>query len=233
MEPHILLAQLKALLSRAPKFSEYAPDSEVHQTWLGQAHALISLWRATEATSFQFASDSLGGFASLRDGNVAKILGILHRAAADVELRLPTTSTQVFGPGAMYDFFKALNEVISTAKKSVLIIDPYMDASVFDTYLSALQSNVSVKLLIKFGAENVKPAMSLFIKQSGTSIEIRKSKEFHDRVVFIDDSECWVLGQSIAHAAASMPAYLAPLSVDIVPLKLAYYEEIWKMASAI
>ena len=233
MDPHILLAQFKTLLSRTPSFDEYSPGSSVHLAWLGQAHALVRRWNPYEASGFKLASDFLGGFASTRGSNVATILGTLHRAIADLELRLPTTGAQAFGPGAQYDFFKALTAVVSSARHSLFVIDPYIDDTIFDSYLSAVPSGVSVKLLVEKCSAKVQPAAQKFIAQYNTALEVRRSKAFHDRVVFIDESECWVLGQSIAHAAASKPTYLAPLSPDIAALKLAHYENTWLAATAI
>lgn len=232
MMPHILLSQLKALLTRAPSFSSYKPDSYEHQSWLGQAHALVTQWQPKEAYSFKSCCDFLG-FEAARNHHVAEILGTLHRAVADLELKLPASTQQSFGPGATYDFFKALNEVVNSAQKSLFIIDPFLDAKIFDSYLSSLQKSVKVRLLIREYAANVKPAAEKFIKQYEVVLETRKHAALHDRVIFIDDSVCWVLGQSIKDAAASKPTYFAPLSADIAMLKLADYEKVWSEATEI
>lgn len=233
MPPHILLAQLKALLARVPSFDAYTPTSMEHLAWLGQAHALVSRWRPLEATTFKMSCDFLGSFASTRSGHVAEVLGTLHRAIADLELSIPVSPQQAFGPGALYEFFKALNAVVSSAQRSLFIVDPYLDDSVFDAYLSALQGRPAVRLLIRDFSAKVKPAAERFVAQYGTSLEVRKNKALHDRVVFVDGSECWVLGHSIKDAAASKPTYLAPLPPDVAALKLADYEHIWLSATAI
>lgn len=233
MPPQILLAQLKGLLARAPSFDTYAPSSPDHLTWLGQAHALVTRWKALEASRFRLSCDFLGGFAASRSGHVAEVLGTLHRAVADLELSIPSTTQQAFGPGAMYEFFKALNAVVSSAQKSLYIIDPYMDDGIFDAYLSSVQSGTSVRLLVRDFSAKVKPAAEKFIAQYRTPLEVRKSKALHDRVVFVDSSECWILGHSIKDAAALKPTYLAPLPPDVSTLKLADYENIWLSANAI
>ena len=233
MSPHILLTQTKALLARAPSFSTYTPASVEHQSWLGQAYALVARWQPSEALSFKMACDFLGGFESTRNGNVAKILGTLHRAVADLELTLPVDSRQAFGPGALYEFFKALNALVASAQRSLYIVDAYMDDSIFDTYLSSLPRSVTVRLLVRDFAANVKLAAEKYVAQYGTALEAKKSKSLHDRVIFVDGSECWVLGQSIKDATASKPTYLAPLSPDVASLKLADYENIWSAATAI
>lgn len=233
LPPQILLAQLKALLARTPSFDNFSPTSTEHHQWLGQAFALVSRWNSTEGISLKVSADFLGGVEFDRGRKVGAIFGSVYRAIADLELQLPASSGQAFGPGALYDFFKALSSVIASANKSVFILDPYLDEKVFDTYLSAVSGNAKVRLLTKLNVANIKAAEEKFTAQYQTAIEIRKSNAFHDRVVFVDESECWVLGQSIANAATSMPTYLAPLSPDIAQLKLADYENVWLSANPI
>lgn len=232
METHILLAQLKGLLARAPSFADYEPTSAEHQDWLGQAHARVQRWNAGEASSFRLAANSLVG-QLMRDHSLATVFGILNRAVADLELQVPASPAQAFGPGAVYDFFKALNTVISSTQSSLLIVDPYMDDTIFDTYLSAVPKTVAIRLLVEGYSAKVKPAAQRFASQHGNPIEARRSPEFHDRVIFVDTSECWVLGMSIRKAAESKPTYLAPLSPDIAALKLSHYERVWSNATAI
>ncbi len=233
MDPHILLTQLKVHIDRAPLFEDYSATSPSHQEWLGRAYALAKCWNSHEAISLKIAADSLGSLTFMRDGKLATIFGVLNRAISDLELQLPATAAQAFGPGAVYDFFKALNSVVSSAQKSLFIIDPYLDEGVFDTYLSAVPKHVTVRLLVEGYAVKVAPAVQRFTAQYGVAVEARRSPTFHDRVIFVDSSECWVLGMSIRKAAESKPTYLAPLSPDIATLKLTHYEQVWSSASEI
>ena len=56
-------------------------------------------------------------------------------------------------------------------------------------------------------------------------IELKKTKKIHDRVIFIDNMACWVVGQSLKDAAKAKPTYLSPLSPDVVSAKLQEYNE--------
>ena len=123
MEPNILLAQLRALIERSPNLQDYSPTSRDHVVWLGQAHALVTRWNPTEDLSFRHACDSLS-MTLMRDIYIANILGTLHRAIADLELQVPSEIEVGFGSGDVYNFFKALNKVIASAEKSLLIVDP-------------------------------------------------------------------------------------------------------------
>lgn len=232
MEPHVLLAQLKALLARAPDFSLIPGVAQERIAWLAQAHALVTRWDKIEASSFKMVSDFLAGGMN-RDYNVAQVFGTLHRAVADLELKVPANANQAFGPGAVYDFFKALGDVVSSAKTSLLIVDPYMDDQIFDAYLSNVKPGVTVRLLVGKRSASVKAAATKFAAQYGVMIEVRTTKAIHDRLIFADGDVCWVLGQSIKDAAVAKPTYLAPLSPDIAVPKLAQYEQVWQQAHGI
>jgi len=232
MEPQVLLSQLKSLLARAPDFAAYAPAKMEYHAWLGQAHALVAQVDQMDAIGLKTAADFLG-FQANRDYNISQIFGAIYRAIAALEAQLPADAGQAFGPGAIYDFFKALSSVLASAKKSLLVADPYMDDSVFDAYLSGVPRGVAVRLLVGKYSAKVKPAAEKFIAQYGAALEVRSSNGFHDRLMFVDGDVCWVLGQSIKDAAAAKPTYLAPLSPDVGQPKLADYETIWKAATAI
>lgn len=226
MEPKIILAQLRALLERTPDFDKYNARSKEHQVWLSQAYALVSRWNKFEAISLSSKAGFLHGDL-LRENYVGEILGIIYRAIADLELDIPSEDQVSFGAGDVYDFFKALNKVVKSAEKSLFIIDPYLDISVFDHYLNSRQNEVVVRLLTNNNAKSLFPAAEKYNAQHGQILEIRQSNLIHDRLVFVDYYVCWLIGQSVKDAAKAKPTYLVEAPPDIVSAKLANYEEIW------
>lgn len=232
MEAVALLAELRALADHVPDFGSYSPTSRPHMEWLGKAHALVAKWSPMEAILFKHAADMLP-MDAIRDTNIAQIVGSVHRAMATLELQLPSQVSHVFGPGAVYDFFKSFRELISSATNRIFVIDPYLDEKVFDAYLEAVPRNVAVRLLAREYSSALKPAVASFVAQTGVAVEARTSAALHDRVFFLDDRSCWVLGQSIKDAAKSKTTYLAPLAADAAQLKKTIYETIWAGASPI
>jgi hypothetical protein len=232
MDKAVLLAQLRALLASVPDFSAYTPTSTEHHTWLANLHALIERWNKYEAISLRSATGFMH-LSLMRDAQIANVLGVLHRAIADLEIDRPRLSGQAFGPGEVYDFFRALSAAVASATKSIFIVDPFLDDQVFDAYLSSVPTGVSIRLLAKRHGGALKPAVQKFIAQHSVPIEVRLSADFHDRVLFIDELSCWVVGQSLKDAAKSQPTYLAPLSTDVAQLKLQHYEDVWKNARAL
>lgn len=204
MDKKILLSELHMLLDDSPSFEDFGASSQPHFAWLGKAHALIVRWNPSEARRLGSAIDLLG-FDLTRGTGISQIMAILHRAVADLELATPNTPEQVFGPGAVYDFYKAFKDLIEIATTSLFIIDPYLDDEIFDAYLSSLSRPTSIRLLTRKHVQSLKPAVDKFNAQTKRNVVIKKSDYLHDRVVFIDDRSCWVLGHSIKHAATKNP----------------------------
>ena len=226
MTPQILLDSLRHLVREEPPLQGKGTYEAVQHEWLGRASHLIRQWDQTQAIGFQVAARAMAGNLS-RQMNYGTVLTMIYEAIASLESKLPADTGQVFGPGAVYDFFKALNELVGGATKSIFIVDPYMDNSIFDGYLSNIGSSVVARLLVSNYADSVTVAAAAFSKQRGNEVSVRRSSGIHDRVIFIDSAQCWVLGASIKDAAAKKPTYLAPISSDVVSEKLRIYEELW------
>lgn len=226
MNSAVLLAELQLMANNIPDFQAFTSTSRQHFEWLGKTHALIARWNSMEANSFSLFSGLLSR-PQTRESNLMQLMGILHRALADLQLDTHSKADQAFGPGAVYDFFKALKDLLSTATKTVMVVDPYMDDQVFDTYVSGINPTVSVKLLTTKVGEQFRPALDKYRAQHSQDIQARKTKNIHDRVVMLDGNSCWVLGQSINNAAKSKPTYIAPVSPDTAGEKIRIYQGIW------
>ena len=232
MDSLILLEKLRALVSAMPPLEGKGAYGQEQFVWLGRASALVSAWDTAQSFSFGLAVNGMTGNFN-RAANHGIVLTKIYQAITSIEDALPRASGQAFGPGAAYDFFKALRALVGTAEVSLFVVDPYMDADIFDGYLSALFRAKHVRLLLTKNAENILVAADRFALQNTCKIELRKSSAIHDRVIFVDGAQCWVLGASIKDAATMRPTYLAPLPADITAQKLRIYEEIWNAAKVV
>jgi hypothetical protein len=103
--------------------------------------------------------------------------------------------------GTEYDSYRAIKLVIQEAKQSIAVVDPYLDGTIFTMLATSASPTLSVKLLtsrvpVDFALEGGK-----FRKQFPQFIiEARKTSDFHDRFIIIDDSRCWHVGASIKDA---------------------------------
>lgn len=232
MDVHILLEKFRSLLNTAPPLEGRGSYGQEQFAWLGRASALIATWNRSETISFNVALNGMTGNIN-RVANHGIVFTTIHQAIAQLEDQLPCSAGQAFGPGAAYDFFKALRELVLSAEKSIFLVDPFMDAETFDGYLSALGSGTEVRLLLERYADDARVAADKFSTQQKCRVEIRKSKTIHDRIIFVDGEQCWVFGSSIKDAAAKKPTYLAPLSADVAAQKKKIYNDIWNAATDI
>jgi hypothetical protein len=151
MEKNIILNQLLILLKDEPEWSLFNPRDRDCQEWLGRAHALLKRWKPLEV---DFAFNSAASFLVhdyMRDSGVNTILGLIHRAIQDIKIEIESKPNQVFGPGAVYDFYIGLSDLLSTCKHSVLIIDPYLDAVTCTLKTGRFKPPFSVQIGLDFG----------------------------------------------------------------------------------
>jgi hypothetical protein len=101
----------------------------------------------------------------------------------------------VFFEGQIFDAHMFVSDLFSKVKKSVGIIDNYIDKSILN-YLSQLPKNVKVTIVTKTITESLKFDIDKFEKQH-FPIEVKIYKKAHDRFIIIDDKEVYHIGASI------------------------------------
>ncbi len=234
MDDKILLAELQILLDNVPDFKIFNSQSTAEHQWLAKAHALVPKYDILAVPEFKTSTYNLGSpLEWMRKKSLTRIINILYRAVADLELRIPQGESQVYGPGAVYDFYKDLKDLLGTAQRSAFMIDPYFDENVLDTYLPGVPKSVEIKILLQKYAAGVKVAALKYVSQYSIQLEVRSSRELHDRIIFIDNDSCWVVGQSFNEAAKKKMTYLAPMPEDIAKIKKDHYDGIWKRATIV
>ena len=116
-------------------------------------------------------------------------------SAAEVE------SQYFFPQGATHDAYVKIKEILRLASTAITIVDPYIDESIFQMLASVQQPTLSVKLLTsKLPPDFALEARKFTTQHSGISLEVRRTREFHDRFIILDDSQCYHVGASIKDA---------------------------------
>ena len=101
----------------------------------------------------------------------------------------------IFFDGQTYDAYNFVNILIRQAKKSIVIIDNYVDDSVI-TQLTQKHKNVQVTILSK----TISKKLQLDIDKANTQYPSFKGKIFaksHDRFMIIDQKEVYHIGASL------------------------------------
>jgi len=110
-----------------------------------------------------------------------------------------------------------------------MIVDPYFNGEAFDTYLSATKPEISVQILADRYAGDIKQYIEKHTEQYKTKISLKRSKELHDRLVFIDGDIAWIMGGSIKDAGKKA-TYLIPLASPLAIAKKEIYTDLWEKA---
>ena len=152
----------------------------------------------------------------------------LKGALKQLELRMPKSEVKgAYAPGQEYEVYKDIREILSQAKASIFIIDPYLDRGIFDLYVEGIGRSIQVRVLTNNLPSD---AHTVAIKYAaGGNLQLRTTKAIHDRAIFADD-RVWLLGQSIKDAAKQKPTYLIEHDG---PLMLPLYEDIWNKATVL
>lgn len=235
VEKHILLLKLKETLEHAPQFGD-KPVFEVNtpqRQWLAEVGAIFSPLGIGKQAQFRTA---FGTLAQDWKQAVNQIMGQVLDAIEELKLELELDGRSEFGsayaPGDIYRFFADLKKIINTAKKQLLVVDPYFDGTAFDAYLSSVPSGISVCVLADRYASDVANYVTKHQAQFKSPIELRSSNELHDRLVLIDGDSAWIMGGSIKDAGKKA-TYLIPLASPIASAKVAIYTDIWNRATKV
>lgn len=102
----------------------------------------------------------------------------------------------VFYDGQVFDADVLLTKFILSAKRSILLIDNYVDITTLEM-LAKKGKGVSLEIVTsKRGNELAASDIKKFNEQYGDLV-VRESAKFHDRFLIIDDKELFLIGASI------------------------------------
>ncbi len=100
----------------------------------------------------------------------------------------------IFYDGQIFDAYVFVNDLLKLAKEEIVLIDNYIDESVF--ILFSKYANIKVKIYTKIITKQLKLDFQRYQLQYN-NIELREFKNSHDRFLIIDKKEIYHLGASI------------------------------------
>ena len=101
----------------------------------------------------------------------------------------------VFFEGQVFDAYELTSRIIRSAKKSIVLIDNYIDETTL-THLTKKNKGVKVVLYTK----NIQKQLTLDVKKADEqygNFEVKSFSKSHDRFLIIDDTEIYHLGASL------------------------------------
>lgn len=111
----------------------------------------------------------------------------------------------IFYNGQIFDAYKFATDLIRSAKKSILLIDNYVDESVL-LMLSKRSDNVSATLYTYKISDRLRLDLEKHNSQY-PAIELRTCTNSHDRFFIIDDTDVYHIGASLKDLGRKMFAF--------------------------
>ena len=105
------------------------------------------------------------------------------------KLNTKESNNHIFYEGQIYDAYSLLIDILSKAKKEIIIIDNYAGKKLFD-----IIRDINVK--VKIYTENIDNISKEKYEKQYSNIEIINTNTFHDRFIIIDNKELYHSGAS-------------------------------------
>ena len=105
------------------------------------------------------------------------------------KLNTKESNNHIFYEGQIYDAYSLLIDILSKAKKEIIIIDNYAGKKLFD-----IIRNINVK--VKIYTENIDNTSKEKYEKQYSNIEIITTNIFHDRFIIIDNKILYHSGAS-------------------------------------
>lgn len=116
-------------------------------------------------------------------------------------VRSPVTREIFFPRGSPWDAFVVLRDLFAEAQDSIVIVDPYCDTSVFHMLEKCPRGTLDIRILCSRHADTVATGARAFMGQhKSISVQVRTTRDFHDRFIVLDGTVCVHVGASIKDA---------------------------------
>lgn len=215
---------LKEELDNVPvvaKFATTAADGKVYQTEHYNLDMVISVGfrvKSRRGVDFRRWANTilkeymLKGYAiNQRIEQLEKTVA-LHSEKIDFFVRTSLPPVEgIFFDGQIFDAYKFATDLIKTARKSLLLIDNYVDESVL---LMLSKRNPGVSAIIY--TQKITPQLQLDLDKHNDQyppINIRTYRNSHDRFLIVDDKEVYHIGASLKDLGKKMFAF-SKLEID-------------------
>ena len=111
----------------------------------------------------------------------------------------------IFYDGQIFDAYKFASDLIKSARKSILLIDNYVDESVL-LMLGKRSAGVTAEIYTQSISRQLRQDLEKYNSQY-ESVEIRVYKNSHDRFLIIDGADVYHIGASLKDLGKKMFAF--------------------------
>jgi hypothetical protein len=189
-------------------FATTASDGKVYQVEYYNLDMIISVgYRVKSKRGIQFRIWAnkvlkeylLKGFVvNSRIDRIEHDVNILKSKVDEIDFQIRrgiSPSEGIFYDGQIFDAYKFVSDIVRSSKKSIKLIDNYVDESVL-TILSKRKKNVTATIFTSNVSSQLKLDLEKFNKQYPV-IQVKSFNKSHDRFLIIDDSVVYHIGASL------------------------------------
>jgi len=120
----------------------------------------------------------------------------------------------IFFKGEIFDAHLFVSEIIKNAKNSVVLIDNYIDESIL--ILLSKNQNINIIIYTQAISKQLKLDIEKYNKQYN-HLQVKITKNFHDRFMIIDDNEVYHIGASLKDLGNKIFAF-SKIDIDSIDI---------------
>ena len=224
---NILKEELKNF-SVVAKFATTAKDGKVYQVEYYNLDMIISVgYRVKSHRGIQFRiwankvlKDHLlkGYSVNRRINRIENDVVILMEKVDQIDLQINANlppNQGIFFNGQIFDAYTLIADIIRSAKKSIVLIDNYIDDTVF-MQLAKRKKGVKTVVYTKNITKVIKQDLQKYNAQY-PNIELKKLTTAHDRFLIIDEKVVYHFGASLKDAGRKWFAF-SKLAIDAMDI---------------
>ena len=233
VEKHILLVRLDELVKNTPEIASMLTTD--HRRWLARIGAVFSqledkTWRVRFNSQMDFINDKTNLRVNRIIGYAIDVIEILK---LELELDGRSEIGTVYEPGDSYRYFADVKEIIAGATSEIFLVDPFFDGEIFDDYFGKINTEIRAHLLVCRYANDLQGYVQRHEESYRSKFELRRNKhDLHDRILFVDGTNCWITGGSFKDAG-NKASYLIPVGSELTTKKYQIYREIWGKSTSV
>lgn len=120
----------------------------------------------------------------------------------------------IFYDGEVFDAYNFLSKLIKSAKLDIKIIDNYLDESIL--FLLTKNHNIKTTFYTNSLSKQLKQDIERY-NQQYNNLEVKITKNFHDRFIIIDEKEVYHIGASLKDLGKKVFAF-SKLNIEVKTL---------------
>ena len=129
-----------------------------------------------------------------------------------LETKSLTPNNGIFFDGQMFDAYKLASDIIRKAKKSIILIDNYVDDNTLQLFTKS-SKNVDVTIYTKSISKTLSKDLEKYNSQY-KPIEIKTLKSSHDRFLILDQKTVYHIGASLKDLGKKWFAF-SKIGIDV------------------